>query len=572
MGFTSLNLSRDDNQRRDDQDLDYNEEDIPDWRDVRAKLVMQYREGEHLPRRPEKNSNSSSNGNKGWAYESGDVIEAGSLIVSAPSQDFSCGGLRQQYFYKCVVLVVEHGPDFTRGLLLNRPTDRTLKDDKGNDWKVWFGGDVQGIESEDETYFCLHRLNGKRDSKGDDRDAVSSLAKDLSIPILKDIAMTPWEIAQLMVEAGEATIDDFWLVAGYAGWHPGQLQEELERGNWFMVATDADSIWDMIRQQEKSSIPTGTDMWIQVMRRIGKDALTSYTAKTKINVRFEDAMLQQWVRQKLTSSTTGMSISLSKQSNEKKQPQRQRRPFYNPTPGTLVRASSPILLDEQVFHQSLMLILQNDDEMTIGVVLNRPSSKAMILGDTELPIRYGGRFGVEGRGRPTMWLHCNHDKLQDACVGQPVSMVDEADEASGVFWKCTKEDAETAVEMGLADADDFLVVKGLSVWYKHSVVSAAGKAPAVELEASFTEVDKGSIPVVWKLLKAQELLNKNNAAENLEAANAAWMLSGDASWLLSGSKPHSSPDMSTHDQQKVQSLAYSALDRWIRTFLLRPSS
>lgn len=47
------------------------------------------------------------------------------------------------------MLVLDHDPSkFTRGIILNRPSSKVLvdEDEKGNivQWKVWFGGDVQG--------------------------------------------------------------------------------------------------------------------------------------------------------------------------------------------------------------------------------------------------------------------------------------------------------------------------------------------------------------------------------------------------------------------------------------------
>jgi putative AlgH/UPF0301 family transcriptional regulator len=522
-----------------------------DWRDFRAKLVMQEQQNT-LSRSP-----SSSKPSDSWAYESGDVIETGSLIVSHPSQDFACGGLRQQYFYKSVVLVVEHTPTFTKGLILNRPTDQTLKDDHGEDWKVWYGGDVQGMESDNESYLCLHRL-GKNSAPNSNKTS-PHLASELSTPVLQDIASTPWEIAQVLVDAGEAIREDFWLCAGYSGWGPGQLQNELQRGNWFVVQTDVESVWSMIGQDLTS--PAGTDMWCQVMKRIGKQDMTTCMPDQK----FKDEMLKQWVTQKLRKPKPSTGTS-SKDKEHDLSSTKRPKPLCNLRPGMLVRASSPILLDEQVFHQSLVLILVHNDEMTSGVVLNRPSSKSVEIAGTSLPLRFGGRFGVEGKGKPELWLHCNKD-LQDAKVGQPVS-----DDETSIFWKCVREDAESAIKVGLAKPRDFVVVEGLSVWNNKQSINGQKPSSAVEIDAFFAEVDDGGIDIVWKLLLAQEPLNKNNAAENLEAANAAWMISGDAAWMFTGgsSKFGFSSHMRTLEQQHVQSLAYSALDRWIRLFLLKP--
>lgn len=246
----------------------------------------------------------------------------------------------------------------------------------------------------------------------------------------------------------------------------------------------------------------------------------------------------------------------------------------NLTPGTLVRSSTPILLDEQVFHQSLVLILQNDPEMTVGVILNRPHSTSVSIGGTRLPIRYGGRFGLNDEGMPELWFHRNHERLQEARVGEPIS---DEKKARGIFWRCTRRDAETAIEVGLANPGDFLVVSGLSVWRKEDMAQNERETycTSIELGDCFSKVHENSIDTIWKLLMVQEPLNQRNAAENLEAANTAWMLSGDAGWMLSGGSKQfrsrsSSFDMEAQEQQVVQSLAYSALDRWIRMYLLKP--
>jgi putative AlgH/UPF0301 family transcriptional regulator len=566
-----VNLSPNDNE---DYNKDNDVEEL-DWRDVRAKLVMQYRaeDGRDLQQRHDQQHSDvaefNHSDNKGWVYEAGDAIETGSLIVSAPSQDFSCGGLKQQYFYKSCVLIVEHNSRiFTRGLLMNRPTDRTVKDEHGNDWKVRYGGPMQGLDSDDVSFFCLHRLTGSgssshtrtKESTTRDDNNVKSTLTDLSVPINKDIAMTKWDTAQALVAAGEATIDDFILVAGYSGWNPGQLEDELHRNDWYAVALDADSIFDMIKRQDESSIPTGTDMWVQIMTKIGKGSMTSYTFKNKASVRFQDKMLQQFVRQRLAVSKTRYVDDAV----EDLAGASDRQPFYLLPPGTLVRATSPILLDDQVFHKSLVLIVENNEELMAGVVLNRPSSKSITVNDKELPIRYGGSFGIPGKGRPIMWLHCNNEKLQEAQVGEPLFPVREETQRPCMFWKCSQEDAETAVEIGLASPDDFFVTKGLSMWKRRNMEDASKQDKSiVDFDECFNEIDRGAIPTVWKLLSTQEPLNKKNAAENLETANAAWLIAGDASWLLSGSRSNAS-----QEHQAVQNLANSALDRWIRTFLL----
>ena len=66
-------------------------------------------------------------------------------------------------------------------------------------------------------------------------------------------------MAQLLVDEGEATPDDFWVCSGYAGWAPGQLQGELDRGGWYMVATDTKTIFNLIQNQPSATTTTTKD-------------------------------------------------------------------------------------------------------------------------------------------------------------------------------------------------------------------------------------------------------------------------------------------------------------------------
>ena len=116
-----------------------------------------------------------------YIYEMGGVIEEGSVILSRHEHDF-CYGLRQQYFHKSIMLVLEHEETLlTNGILLNRPTSRIITDEHGNSWNIWYGGPVRGIhddldssQGERLAFTCLHSLSNQ-------------VAKRLSNKIIKDI-------------------------------------------------------------------------------------------------------------------------------------------------------------------------------------------------------------------------------------------------------------------------------------------------------------------------------------------------------------------------------------------------
>jgi putative transcriptional regulator len=181
-----------------------------DWRDFRARLVA--REHKHF----------SDKVDTWYVYELGDVIEEGSVILSRHEHDF-CYGLKQQYFHKSIMLVLEHEENLmTNGILLNRPMSRIITDEYNNSWSVWYGGPVRGIhddidssQGEQLAWTCLHSLT-------------NPVAKRLSNQIIKDIKLTTLETAQFLVENGRAVPNCFTVYCGFASWGPGYLQRELQ--------------------------------------------------------------------------------------------------------------------------------------------------------------------------------------------------------------------------------------------------------------------------------------------------------------------------------------------------------
>jgi putative AlgH/UPF0301 family transcriptional regulator len=419
-----------------------------------------------------------------WAYDSGKVIEKGAVILGGVEQDFGFG-LRQQYFHKAAILVLDHDErTFTKGIILNRATDLTLDDDRDPDlkWRVWFGGDVQGLDSNSPDIVCLHSITG------------NARVDQASIPVMKDIQWTTFENAQKLVAAGAAKSSDFWVFSGYAGWGPGQLSGELDRRSWYMVATDSQTLLKELARQSAASDPreAGLDTWTLLMQMIGREETARQSTGT-----FDDHMLKEWAAQHLCQVPTEGSSSL-----------RQRWKLAEGVPstqdlmkatsavdklimtrvsaaargedvseGSLVRASSagrsPFLLSEQQLHKSLVLVLSDDENLTVGAILNRPAARGIEIqissqdtGRTRtetVPLRYGGQFTVKSTA-PLLWLHC-HPVLRAAKIGSPVGVGGGGELG---IWKCTAEDIVRSLGEGLVTKPEqhFMVVSGVSVWTK----------------------------------------------------------------------------------------------------------
>jgi putative transcriptional regulator len=159
------------------------------------------------------------------------LLFAGAL---ARAQDLSAGKIlvasRQSHdadFAQTVVLVVHHDQQVTIGLFVNRPLNVPLTEVypelKQGQLKLYAGGPLTvGIRA-------LYRSRT--------RPAGTS-------PILDDVSMISTKtVLGKMVEAGTPS-SVFRVYAGYTGWSPGQLGDEIARGLWQVVAGDAGVIFD----------------------------------------------------------------------------------------------------------------------------------------------------------------------------------------------------------------------------------------------------------------------------------------------------------------------------------------
>jgi putative transcriptional regulator len=151
-----------------------------------------------------------------WAQ---DLAVGKILVASSKSHDAD--------FAQSVILLVRHDQQATTGLLVNRPLDIPLSEVyselKGGQLKLNAGGPVTvGIRA-------LYRSRTKPGEVAH---------------ILDDVYMISTKtLLGQMVEAGTPS-SVFRVYAGYTGWSPGQLKDEIARGLWHVFAGDASVIFD----------------------------------------------------------------------------------------------------------------------------------------------------------------------------------------------------------------------------------------------------------------------------------------------------------------------------------------
>ncbi|NNJ24374.1 YqgE/AlgH family protein [Alienimonas chondri] len=140
--------------------------------------------------------------------------------------------LRDPNFHRSLVLLVEHGDDGAFGLVVNRPTATTVRRALAGHLEMADGSEpvFDGGPVEPAALFVLH--NSVEFSEGE-------------LPVCSGLFVgNSRESFEGLVNAVEAGDEEtrYRVFSGCAGWGPGQLEGELDRGDWRIV--DADVVLD----------------------------------------------------------------------------------------------------------------------------------------------------------------------------------------------------------------------------------------------------------------------------------------------------------------------------------------
>ncbi len=309
------------------------------------------------------------------------------------------------------------------------------------------------------------------------------------------------------------------LFIGYAGWGPGQLNGELERSSWYVVATDLQTLLKELARQSEGADPrdAGLDTWTLLMNMMIGQRKTAM----EYSGGFDDLMLKERALCNLLSAAAGGGAGCQLRDPEEfnTNPELVEQLLSlldsranTPMEGALVRASladqSPSLLEHQELHKSVVLVLKDDKPATVGVILNRPSTKAIDIkvnnkkaGKTKvvsIPMKFGGPYAVQSE-QSLLWLHYT-EALGQANIGSPVG----ANEKNGI-WKCTAQDVMKALGQHMAQPEEFLVISGVSVWPKEEEGAEQGIEGALEL-GKFEIVSSAASEKVWDVLMKNQTL------------------------------------------------------------------
>ena len=139
------------------------------------------------------------------------------------------------HFSKTLTYICEHNEQGALGLVINRPLDMTLaqlldqvsipvSSARCETIPVHFGGPVQTDRG-----FVLHGPVGNWQS-------TLSISEGIGLTTSKDILQA--------VACGEGP-QHMFITLGYAGWAPGQIEQELAQNAWLTVAACDDVMFEM---------------------------------------------------------------------------------------------------------------------------------------------------------------------------------------------------------------------------------------------------------------------------------------------------------------------------------------
>lgn len=174
---------------------------------------------------------------------------AGSLLIAAPN-------VSDPVFARSVCIIVEHTPERSIGIVLNKP----LEIDTKPLWDQLLEGAAKPAEvghvnyggPQDGPVLAIHDVESLAEGGNDQGVYLSAQSETL-----KKLAMSMPSHCRLFV--------------GHASWEPGELEQQIINGDWYVLPAAP----DLVFLDEAA-------MWSKGMRSIGNAAIQSITGLAEL--------------------------------------------------------------------------------------------------------------------------------------------------------------------------------------------------------------------------------------------------------------------------------------------------
>ncbi len=169
-------------------------------------------------------------------------------MALAPGFLISMPQMNDRHFERSVVLMLEHSEAGAMGLVINRPGDLTFRQIAEDQdlkvashrerTKVLNGGPVEPYRG-----FVLHRCN--------------AVAEKTEVLAGLYLSQSSESLQHLLLDDDQ----NFRLILGYAGWGPGQLEQEINAGGWLFSEANTAAVFE----------PDEEKAWNDAIRSMGVD-------------------------------------------------------------------------------------------------------------------------------------------------------------------------------------------------------------------------------------------------------------------------------------------------------------
>jgi putative transcriptional regulator len=155
-------------------------------------------------------------------------LAVGKVLLSEPF-------MSDAYFGRKAILLCEHNEEGSFGFVLNNFVEVDLNEllDELPLWdaRISLGGPVK--------HSNLYYLHTKSDAPG-------------AIEVLDGLFMGgDFDWLKLVLESGDVSEQDLRFFIGYAGWTPGQLEDEIKSHSWFVTDASLEKIMDTRTEEEE---------------------------------------------------------------------------------------------------------------------------------------------------------------------------------------------------------------------------------------------------------------------------------------------------------------------------------
>lgn len=150
----------------------------------------------------------------------------GKILIAMPR-------VKSRIFQHTVIYIHTDDSSGTLGMITNHQVDsvqaKEWAETVGWDWpdRIFYGGPVDA-----HLGYVVHSPDYMRET-------TQSISRDISFTSGKSILDD--------ISRGTGPLD-FALIVGYCSWQPGQLQNEIERGDWFVSEYDAGFFYNQINK------------------------------------------------------------------------------------------------------------------------------------------------------------------------------------------------------------------------------------------------------------------------------------------------------------------------------------